>query len=75
MPINIAYKHTPALHISTLKPSYPLSLRISGAIYAGVPHYSDIFSNSFKTCFETPKSQILIFPFESSNILSNLMSL
>jgi len=70
----MAYKQIPALQISTGKPLYPISFTISGAIYAGVPHYSN--RTSFSSIFlDTPKSPSLIFPWPSSKILSNLISL
>ena len=40
VPHNMANNRTPNDQISTKKPSYPLSIMISGAKYAGVPHYS-----------------------------------
>jgi hypothetical protein len=40
VPQTIAYKSTPKDQTSTKKPSYPSSIIISGARYAGVPHYS-----------------------------------
>lgn len=43
-------------------------------MYAGVPHYSVIFSPFF-TILPTPKSHILTRPLESSSMLSSLMSL
>lgn len=61
--------------MSDLKPLYPSSYRISGAIYAGVPHCSMIGSLWFSTVREMPKSHSLMFPFSSIKILSSLMSL
>jgi hypothetical protein len=40
VPQSIANNSTPRLQRSTKKPSYPLSIIISGAKYAGVPHCS-----------------------------------
>ena len=74
VPLNIAYNTTPADHISTPKPSYPLFNNISGAIYAGVPHCSNIDS-LFLISLLTPKSQILILLSKSIKILSNFISL
>jgi len=37
-PTIIAYRQTPADHISALNPLYPFLFTNSGAIYAGVPH-------------------------------------
>ena len=73
-PMSMAYRQTPALHMSTLKPTYPSSSKISGAIYAGVPHYSFIDSRPVFSYLETPKSHILTFPVASSKIFSSLMS-
>jgi hypothetical protein len=60
VPTSIIYKHTPALHISLLNPEYTFPANISGAIYAGVPHFSTIFSFAEISWRDTPKSQILI---------------
>ena len=66
-------RRIPRDQISTKYPSYPSSIMISGARYAGVPHYSFI-TWPFLMIFETPKSQILT-PFSlSKRILSNLIS-
>jgi hypothetical protein len=43
VPQSMAYRSTPRLQISAAKPKYPPSEIISGAIYAGVPHCSEIF--------------------------------
>jgi hypothetical protein len=45
----------PELHKSAAKPEYPFPDIISGAIYAGVPHYSFISCPGL-TILLTPKS-------------------
>lgn len=74
LPTNKIYNNTPALHISLANPSYPTLLDIiSGAKYAGVPHYSSIFY-PFIIYLLTPKSHIFIIsPY--NKILSNFISL
>lgn len=74
VPHNMANKSTPNDHTSTKKPSYPLSIIISGAKYAGVPHYSYI-TYPFLIILETPKSHILTPFSQSKSMLSSLISL
>jgi len=52
----------PALHISTANPSYPSSLHISGARYAGVPIYSFTFFPLI-IIFDTPNSHIYLLDY------------
>ena len=74
VPYSIAYSTTPDDHTSDAYPSYPLFSNTSGAMYAGVPHYSVMISPGL-TNLDTPKSQILTSPSEFSKILSNFISL
>ena len=75
VPHTMAYSSTPKPHMSEENPLYPLSERISGAIYAGVPHYSNWTAFGSSNNLLMPKSQILTWPFSSSRILSSLISL
>lgn len=74
VPKSIAYRTTPADHTSDWYPQYPLFSNTSGAMYAGVPHYSNISSLGFVISLETPKSHILTVPWDVSRMLSSLMS-
>lgn len=73
-PVTNENNNTPKLHISAEKFLYPISYMISGAKYAGVPHYSLMYS-SFGIILLTPKSQILHLKLLSNKILSNFISL
>lgn len=74
LPHTKVYKITPIDQISDEKPSYPRSAKISGDMYAGVPHLPLIISPRLMILL-TPKSQILIsLQLPSSSKLSSLKS-